>query len=362
MITVIFPYRDRDLIRIKKSLDSLQNQTNQNFTILFVDYGSKLEYSHQVRCLVDSYGFAEYFYSYHTKQPWSRSKAINVGLKLTKTPFVFIADIDIIFRNDFIDILVKLQHPKKAYYFKVGFLTKAETAIDKDFLDYQISISSKDGAQGLSLFPMQAINEIQAFDEFLHFWGAEDNDIHSRLLRAGLESAFYDKDILLLHQWHESYRKSERNTLTKDLQLKGVARLNQQHLINNRNNGVIKLNSENWGMPISEQEYYELESHESSIILTNKIEVVNHFLFVELPRYEKRILSIQFVEDSFQNTLKYKVKKIVGKTVPKYYSLKEINDMLLLHIISFYHVFPYSYEISSDLKSINFKIKKIKDL
>ncbi|MBL0738885.1 glycosyltransferase [Flavobacterium sp. GN10] len=358
MITIIFPYRDRDLIRIEKSLDSLRNQTNQNFKVLFVDYGSKIQFSNQVRSLVDSYSFAEYFYSYNNKQPWSRSKAINVGLKLTETPFVYIADIDLIFRNDFVDILFKLQDPKKAYYFKVGFLSKEETALTKDFLDYQISFSSEASAQGLSLFPMKEINDVQAFDEFLHFWGAEDNDLHCRLTRAGVESIFYDKEITLLHQWHESYRKSERNTLTKELQLKGVVKLNQQHLINNLKNEVIKVNSKNWGMPISEKDYYELENYDSSIILTNKIEVVNHFLFVELPRYEKRILSIQFVEDSFQSTLKYRVKKILGKTVPKYYSLKEINDLLLLHIISFYHIFPYSYEISSDLKSINFKIKK----
>jgi glycosyltransferase involved in cell wall biosynthesis len=358
MITIIFPYRDRDLIRIKKSLDSLKNQTNQNFKVLFVDYGSKIQFSNQVRSLVDSYSFTEYFYSYNSKQPWSRSKAINVGLKLIQTPFVFIADIDLIFRNDFIDILFKLKNPKKAYYFKVGFLSEEETDLTKDFLDYQISFSSGVGAQGLSMFPMKEINDVQAFDEFLHFWGAEDNDIHCRLIRAGIESVFYDKEIMLLHQWHESYRKSERNTLTKELQLKGVVKLNQQHLIDSRNNEVIKVNSENWGMPISEKDYYELENYDSSIILTNKMEVVNHFLFVELPRYEKRILSIQFVEDPFQSTLKYKVKKIVGKTVPKYYSLKEINDKLLLHIISFYHVFPYSYEISGDLKSINFRIKK----
>lgn len=358
MITVIFPYRDRDLLRIKKSLDSLKNQVNQNFKVLFIDYGSKIEFSNQVRSLVDSYSFAEYFYSYNNKQPWSRSKAINVGLKLTETPFVFIADIDLIFKNDFIDILFKLQNPKKAYYFKVGFLSKEETSLAKDFLDYQILVSSEAGAQGLSFFPMKEINDIRAFDEFLHFWGAEDNDIHSRLIRAGIESVFYDQEILLLHQWHESYRKSERNSLTKELQLKRVVKLNQQHLINNRNNEVIKVNSENWGIPISEKDYYELENYDSSIILTNKVEVIDHFIFVELPRNKKKILSVQFVEDSFQNTLKYKVKKIVGKTVPKYYSLKEINDMLLLHIISFYHVYPYSYEISNDLKRINFKIKK----
>lgn len=358
MITVLFPYRDREMSRIKKSLDSLKNQNNQNFKVLFIDYGSNLHFAKEVCNLVNSYSFTEYFYSYNNKQPWSRSKAINVGLKLVKTPFVFIADIDLIFRNDFIDLLVKLKDPKKAYYFKVGFLTEDETNILKDFLDYQISFSTEAAAQGLSLFPMKEVFDIQAFDEFLHFWGAEDNDIHQRLVRSGIESIFYNQEILLLHQWHESYRKSEKNTLTKELQLTGITKLNQQHLISNQKNEVVKINGKNWGTPISEKEYSELETYNSSIILTNKKEVVDHFLFVELPKFERDILSIQFLEDPFRKALKFKVKALLGKKVPKYYSLKEINDMLLLHIISFYHVFPYSYEIDSDLKSITFKIKK----
>ncbi|MET3028161.1 glycosyltransferase family A protein [Flavobacterium sp. UW10123] len=358
MITIIFPYRNREIARIKKSLDSLNNQTNQNFKVLFVDYGSKLHFAKEVQSLVDSYNFTEYYYNYTDKQPWSRSKAINVGLKLVDTSFVFIADIDIIFRNDFIDLLAKLKDPKKAYYFKVGFLNENETKIPKDFLDYQISFSTGATGQGLSLFPTKEVLNIQAFDEFLHFWGAEDNDIHHRLVRAGIESVFYNKEILLLHQWHESYRKSEKNTLTKELQLKGITKLNQQHLIVNQKNEVVKIDNEKWGAPISEKEYYELEAHDSPIILTNKKEVVDHFLFVELPKFEKRISSIQFLEDPFQKTLKYKVKALLRKTVPKYYSLKEINDMLLLHIISFYHVFPYSYEIDNDLKIIALKIKK----
>ena len=97
---------------------------------------------------------------------------------------------------------------------------------------------------------------------------------------------------------------------------------------------------------------------DNQIVINNTKEKVTHFLFVELPQFQNGILSVHFVEDSFQNSLKYKIKKTVGKKVPNYYSLKEINDMLLLHIISFYHQLPYTFKISADLKSISFKIKK----
>lgn len=358
MITIMYPYRNRELSRIKKSLDSLQSQNNPDFKVLLVDYGSDIQFAKEVQLLVSSYSFTEYHYSFNLNQPWSRSKAINIGLKLIQTPYVFIADIDIIFRNDFIDIVYTLTDSKKAYYFKVGFLSEKETDFEKEFSEYAISFSSEVGAQGLSLFPMRTMKEIQGFDEFLHFWGAEDIDIHNRLTRIGIESIFYNDKILLLHQWHKSYRKSEVNVLSGELQLKGIVKLNHQHLISNDKNKVTKVNLETWGKTISEFEFNELERFENEIVLSNKVEVITHFLFVELPNLPNEILSVRFEEDSFKNTLKYKIKRLLGKKVPQYYSLKEINDMLLLHIISFYHQLPYTFKINDDLKSISFKIKK----
>ena len=358
MTTIIYPYRNRELSRIKKSLDSLKSQNDAEFKVIFVDYGSDVLFAKKVEELVSSYTFTQYHYSYKLSQPWSRSKAINIGLRLVQTPYVFIADIDIIFRNDFSQVLKRLANPQKTYYFKVGFLTEKETAHEKDFSAYEISFSSEIGAQGLSLFPTKAINEIQGFDEFLHFWGAEDIDIHNRLMKIGIESVFYNNEILLLHQWHQSYRKSETNILSTELQLKNVVNLNHQHLINNQINEVIKVNKENWGNTISESEFNALENFNEEIIIFNKVEAITHFLFVELPNFQGEILSVRFVEDSFQNSLKYKFKKLAGKKVPQYYSLKEINDMLLLHIIAFYNQLPYNFSVSDDLKSILFKIKK----
>ena len=49
---------------------------------------------------------------------------------------------------------------------------------------------------------------------------------------------------------------------------------------------------------------------------------------------------------------------LLGKKVPKFYSLKEINDALLIHLVSFFHQYPYTYKVSDDLKNIEFKIKK----
>ena len=227
-----------------------------------------------------------------------------------------------------------------------------------DYHDYNINFLSNHEATGMTLFPVQRLKNIKGFDEFFHFWGAEDTEIHNRIRRTGCELMFYDQKVLMLHQWHKNYRCRETLNLNTELQLSGIVEINHRHLIRNSESEIENVNSENWGEVISESEFNELEDFVYNLVLTNKTEVIEHFLFVELPRLQNGILSVCFVEDNFQDTLKYKFKKGIGKKVPKYYSLKEINDKLLLHIISFYHQFPYTYKVSNDLKSISFKIKK----
>ena len=358
MITILYPYRGRELSRIKRSLDSLSNQSHQDFKVLLVDYGSEISMADEVKELLSKYDFADYLYSYHINRPWSRAKAINIGLRLVKTTYVFVADIDMIFRYDFMEKLYQLKNPKLSVYFKVGFLEEDESKQNKLFGDYKIAYTSKIGAQGLSLFPIEALIAIHGFDEFLHFWGAEDEDIHSRLLNFGLEVHFFDLEVLILHQWHQSYRKSEQKKLTQDLQLSNITRINMQHLLHNKTTKKIIVNQIGWGALITKKEYEQLEKQQLAKEIINSKENIDHFLFFELPNFSGGVLNVNFCKDDFQSTIKYQIKKIIGKTVPEYYSLKEINDKLLLHLISFYNDINYSCTISADIKSINLKIQK----
>ncbi len=142
------------------------------------------------------------------------------------------------------------------------------------------------------------------------------------------------------------------------MQLTDIIKINHQKLLANTENREVQVNNVKWGAGICKNDFEILKKDKKEKIMLNKKEIVSHFLFCELPNFEDDILNISFVEDPFQNSLKYKLKKILGKKVPKYYTLKEINDLLLLHIISFYHTFPYLYEVSDELNSIRFKIKK----
>ena len=358
MITVIYPYRNRELSRIKNSLDSLAGQSNKDFSVLFVDYGSDFEISASIKELLQHYKFVKYIYSFHNNQPWSRSKAINIGLRIAETEYVFIADIDIIFHKKFIHTLAELKTKNQNVYFQVGYLNEDESKLLKEFDSYTITSKSIPEGQGLSLFKLNALLTIGGFDEFFHFWGAEDEDVHSRLQNAGFSSKFYNGEILLLHQWHKVFENLEKDKLTCELSLSDVFHLNKQKLRFNQKNYIIKANNENWGKVIMEKEFEYLNSNLDPVILLNKKQIVENFINIILPNTHSKTINVIFSEDIYQSLLKYKIKKFLRIKTHEYYTLKEINDLLLKNLVIYYPNYLFHYMISQDLKSIQLKIKK----
>lgn len=357
-LTLLFTYRNRELERVKIAMDSLVAQSDSNFTVLFIDYGSSLSHSEAVQELLVNYSFVTYFYSYHIDQPWSRAKAVNIGIQLVNTPYVFVSDIDMIFKPSFIEIVQKLKEPMVSVYFKVGFLSQSESKKDKPFQEYKIRFSSQPGAQGLSLFSVDALKKVRGFDEFLHFWGAEDEDVHHRLLQAGYQVTFYENEILLLHRWHPTYRNLESDVLTTDLQVHSIPKLNQEYYAYMRDKKELAANGGNWGVPILKRDYEVLMSKDVERVILNNKEYIYLFLFVELPRLKEGVTVVEFKADPFQHSFKYFLKKRLRKSVSTYFTLKEINDLLLLHLIFFHSRYPYSFTVAADLKSIQLRLKK----
>ncbi len=356
-MTILFPYRNRELKRIKLCFESLQHQKNKDFKVIFIDYGSSIAFSEPLKNYVSQFSFVDYVYSYCQFQPWSRAKAVNIGIKLVKTDYVFIADIDMIFKENFIDILHNIKNANQTIYFKVGFLNQVESQKVIPFENYKINFESRPGAQGLSLFPTKSLNDICGFDEFLHFWGAEDEDIHNRLTNLGFEEVFYNSEILMLHQWHKSYRMDESKKLSKQLRINNISRINLKRLEYNKENQRTIVNPI-WGILKKREDFDLINDNKMALKILNKKENIDHFLFSELPNLKNEVLSVEFHIDNYSKSFKYYLKKILNKTVPQYYTLKQINDKVLLHIISFYHNYNYIYRVSDDEKLIQFSIQK----
>ena len=177
MITIIYTYRNREPGCIKKSLDSLSFQTNKNFKVIFVDYGSELLIANEVASLMNSYPFVQYNYLATLCQPWNKSKALNYALKKTDSDFCFVADVDMIFHDEFVSILFEKKRSNTVTYFKVGFLSQKESAKKNHFHKHIVKFHSTSEATGMSLLPVMKLKEIHGYDEFFHFWGA-DSLIH----------------------------------------------------------------------------------------------------------------------------------------------------------------------------------------
>lgn len=199
-ITLIFGYRDREPSRVRFALESLSAQTNKNFEVLFVDYGSNDEFREPIAGLVNNFSFCTYVYNDTTGMPWNRSHALNTGIKLAQTDFVFTADVDMIFKSNFIETLNKLADEQKAIFFSVYYMP-SQFNDWKNIEKYKFD-KSKNFALGLALIPRKTLIAINGYDEFFSVWGHEDNDMEQRLKQFGAVTEFYDKEVMLYHQWH----------------------------------------------------------------------------------------------------------------------------------------------------------------
>jgi hypothetical protein len=263
-----------------------------------------------------------------------------------------------IFHPNFIQILHQHKAPNKVTYFKVGFLHKNELFKATHFEAYNAHYYSTKEATGMSLFPVQHLKEVRGFDEFYHFWGAEDTDMHVRLQNKGLTISFFDAEVLLLHQWHASYRTNETNKLTTTLRLHNVVRLNHEHVNYAKKHKITLVNDAHWGEPMEAATNKLLSTCENNIqLIPSTKAAVDHFLLVQLKELQKGCYCFAFKKQVFLKQLKHVIKKVVGKSVQQHYSLKEINDLLLTAVLYTYQFKNYTIKISSDLTTLQIAIK-----
>lgn len=354
-ITFLYPHRNRDVKRIKKSMDSLASQKVKNFQVLFVDYGSENDVSEEIAQTVACYSFARCIFLETQNQIWSKSKALNFAIKHLTSEYCFVADVDIIFHPRFTSILDELKDEHHAVYFQVGFLTESQSNRECTFEDYEVKFISNSEATGMTLFPVEKLKEIRGFDEFFHFWGSEDTDVHNRFKLKGNKILFYCEKLLLLHQWHPNFNSKKSKNLTVEPQLSRISEINQLHQIQNLTLDS-EVNIQGWGN-ISSSKDIEDKIADVKLMLSNEKKYVEYFLSYQLAHFAGKIIEVEIRQSEISKLFKYQLKRIIGKKVPEFYSLKEVNDQILLHIISFHRSKPYIYRVNENMKSIFFKIK-----
>lgn len=357
MISIIIPYRNRDTKRVEACLQSLQQQSNQHFEVIFIDYGSKTELAAQIKELVNLFSFAIYHYVFAEHRLWNKSRAINIGIKKAAYDYIFIADVDLIFHPELTAVLINKAGANSVSYFQVGILDQKESAKNLSFDQYKPKFITGDGATGMTLFPKNKAYEINGLDEFYHLWGSEDTDFHIRIVNNECELEFYQEQLLLLHVWHPTYRGKESDKLSEEIQLTGIVQLNYQHMMMAKKLQKTKVNENGWGKEILEEDFQKFQIAEIKLLTTEK-NVINHWLGVDLLE-SKGFNEYVIVLPDYLNTWKYRIKKWLGKKVPDTYTLKEVNDLLCMQLIMRYRDLNYQYQIDADKKQLILSINVI---
>ncbi|SDL41057.1 Glycosyltransferase like family 2 [Salinimicrobium catena] len=358
MVSIIYANRDRDVKRIRNSLESLRRQSSTDFEVVFVDYGSGNILVDNYRELLAAYDFARFFPLEVSGLLWNKSRALNYGINKASRASVFIADVDLIFHPESIKLFGKLANPRKFFLFQLGYLGQKESKkLSHTYRFEELHPARHGKVNGMVLAPRKALLEVNGLDEFFHFYGAEDEDLFARLEIAGYQreestAAFF------YHNWHQSFSGSEDELLTGNPRVKNITRLNQRHFLRNRERKIIKPKRQTgMGEIIPKQERELLKKPTLCFRIPNILAQMEHFLREELPSCKGEVIKVDFVEDAYFGSLKHKVKKILGRQSQPYISMKEVNDMLLKQILFCYRDHNYSLQISEDLKSIQFRIQ-----
>ncbi|TXE05870.1 glycosyltransferase [Gelidibacter salicanalis] len=353
---LLYAYRNRDISRVRLSLESLRLQTYENFEVIFVDYGSQDNYSKAVEIIVNEFEFAKYWYVGHPGLLWNKSKALNFGIKKAHSEFIIIADVDVLFTEHFLETAVKLSQSNSFSLFKIGYLSKEVTEQQQQHLNLNhIQTTHIGDTFGIGLFPKFALEAIGGLDEFFHFYGSEDEDLNSRILMSGTLRNNCD-DLLLYHQWHERYPQKRKESLQIQPRLTNVLRLNQRHFLWNESQQMLHPNPKTWGNCFTKSDLKTLEQPDVVIQLDNILAHLEHCFGEDLKKHPKKVVQVIISEAAYYNTLKYKIKQSLGKQTQLYMSMKAVNDLILKNILFQYRDRNYNYSISDDLKQIRFTI------
>jgi glycosyltransferase involved in cell wall biosynthesis len=243
--SVIIGYRDRDVDRVRRCLNSLFQQTGCSFEIIFIDYGSRRNWAEKVREVIAEFPDVRFFRTETQGHPWNRSKALNIGLRQAKGRFVATTDIDLIFPPLFLETIHSQVTADRAIQCPPFLLPEGFS--DWDTLTGASSVFPI-GDNYLGAFQCverdRAI-QVGGFNENYEFWGLEDQDFQLRLENIGAKPKLAC-GIRAFHQWHP--------TTQRDIPLHFLTKLSQTHF-DAAKRGTIEANSgKEWGKLVSRQE------------------------------------------------------------------------------------------------------------
>ena len=208
MISIIIPYRNREVMRVKRCLESLLFQSYKSFEVVLVDSGSDNGISKEISELTEYYTFCQYVFTDTRGMIWNRSYALNVGARLSIGNILLMADIDLIFEPDFLFKISALNFEKNFYNYRCLYLPEGYNYKNDDWSKLNTKEYKNSGnSRGLLIVSKKDFDQVNGYDEYYQQWGIEDDDIDKRLKLLNLRQYYLsENETISLHQWHkESY-------------------------------------------------------------------------------------------------------------------------------------------------------------
>lgn len=209
-VTVIIPFRNRADQRLRNLLTSLRTQTlaPEKISIVISDYGSEPSIGTELFKLTQE--FKVELVRSGIGEPWSRSRSINAALSCVSTPYVCIADVDLIFSSNYLQLAVTelKQLPSQMALGPLMDLPKNSETSSLNF-DKLKSIGiprfGRAAHPSCMVIATKWLFLMNGYDEFYQTWGYEDDDMHRRLLVFGLSELNLYPRAMYFHQWHPKH-------------------------------------------------------------------------------------------------------------------------------------------------------------
>lgn len=339
---------------MKSTLDSLQNQTVQNFEVIFIDYGSALPYAEEIQSLVNSYPFCIYCYVPVSGKLWSRSKALNIGIKMATHDKVFIVDIDLVFAPNALEVATDFHQPGfylGGYWQFLGQEDSSESMGTQDFKPKQSKVSDDNG---MLFIEKAALMKVHGYDEFFHLYGGEDTDLKYRLELSGFKKALIPDKSLFFHIWHPHVIQKKSKELSSTPFFPNVKRVNEKHVFYNQEQKLqVPRGQEKWGeipsASIANMDFQHVE-------LLNVQSRVAHFFNYALNHLHHTPIEICIREEADYRSTKKRIKAFLGKQSEPNMTLQEINELITQQLVYNLRDEWYSYEIDTEKQVLTLKL------
>ncbi|WP_104381336.1 glycosyltransferase [Sphingobacterium sp. HMA12] len=240
------------------------------------------------------------------KHGWRNpSKAINVGIRFSTKKYIFVCSPESAFKDDVLYIMRKMLHFYPDH-FTTGYV---------DFQDFDgSSVYDNPLPYGSIMVEKKHLITIKGYDESIHKWGGDDDNIRSRLEMIGIKRLSLSNALLV-------HRESRQD----------LAKRKDKHRATNKPPEIIKSilypsncisNKDNWGRDFDEISYDWMNKPNDHDVLSKYLNVFQkHALFVkDLSKSYHNILLVQCYNE------KDRVQRFLNENAKYYDAIVALDD------------------------------------